>query len=214
MERMGQSYGYMLYSAVLESSSELNSLKLFKAADRAIAFIDKQRAMTAYDRELEVRHEVGPFHGKNMHLDILVENMGRVNYGPYLNWQRKGIDGCVMINDRFAQHNWKQYALPMTNLDQLNFEAGYEEGLPAFYQVEFNVDEPADTFLDMTGWGKGFVVVNAFNLGRFWEEGPQRRLYLPGALLKPGKNELLIFETEGKHKATVILCDTPDLGDE
>ncbi len=63
----------------------------------------------------------------------------------------------------------------MTNLDQLNFEAGYEEGLPAFYQVEFNVDEPADTFLDMTGWGKGFVVVNAFNLGRFWEEGPQRR---------------------------------------
>lgn len=214
MERMGQSYGYMLYSAVLESSSELNSLKLFKAADRAIAFIDKQRAMTAYDRELEVRHEVGPFHGKNMHLDILVENMGRVNYGPYLNWQRKGIDGCVMINDRFAQHNWKQYALPMTNLDQLNFEAGYEEGLPAFYQVEFNVDDPADTFLDMTGWGKGFVVVNAFNLGRFWEEGPQRRLYLPGALLKPGKNELLIFETEGKHKAAVILCDTPDLGDE
>ena len=93
-------------------------------------------------------------------------------------------------------------------------EAGYEEGLPAFYQVEFNVDEPADTFLDMTGWGKGFVVVNAFNLGRFWEEGPQRRLYLPGALLKPGKNELLIFETEGKHKDTVILCDTPDLGDE
>lgn len=214
MERMGQSYGYMLYSAVLESSFELNSLKLFKAADRAIAFIDKQRAMTAYDRELEARHEVGPFHGENMHLDILVENMGRVNYGPYLNWQRKGIDGCVMINDRFAQHNWKQYALPMTNLDQLNFEAGYEEGLPAFYQVEFNVDEPADTFLDMTGWGKGFVVVNAFNLGRFWEEGPQRRLYLPGALLKPGKNELLIFETEGKHKDTVILCDTPDLGDE
>ena len=128
MERMGQSYGYMLYSAVLESSSELNSLKLFKAADRAIAFIDKQRAMTAYDRELEVRHEVGPFHGKNMHLDILVENMGRVNYGPYLNWQRKGIDGCVMINDRFAQHNWKQYALPMTNLDQLNFCLLYTSG--------------------------------------------------------------------------------------
>ena len=57
--------------------------EIIQSGDRAIAFIDKQRAMTAYDRELEVRHEVEPFHGKNMHLDILVENMGRVNYGPY-----------------------------------------------------------------------------------------------------------------------------------
>ena len=126
------------------------------------------------------------------------------------------LDSETLKEERITQEEGGIYVSKFTLNESGHkvFEAGYEEGLPAFYQVEFNVDEPADTFLDMTGWGKGFVVVNAFNLGRFWEEGPQRRLYLPGALLKPGKNELLIFETEGKHKATVILCDTPDLGDE
>ena len=126
------------------------------------------------------------------------------------------LDSETLKEERITQEEGGIYVSKFTLNEPGHkvFEAGYEEGLPAFYQVEFNVDEPADTFLDMTGWGKGFVVVNAFNLGRFWEEGPQRRLYLPGALLKPGKNELLIFETEGKHKATVILCDTPDLGDE
>ena len=80
----------MLYSTILDTSTELSNLRLYKAADRAIAFVDGKKALTAFDRELEEGHEVGPFYGKNMKLDILVENMGRVNYGPMLNWQRKG----------------------------------------------------------------------------------------------------------------------------
>lgn len=212
MEQAGQGYGYMLYSTILDTSTELSNLRLYKAADRAIAFVDSKKALTAFDRELEEGHEVGPFYGKNMKLDILVENMGRVNYGPMLNWQRKGIDGCVFINSRFSQHNWKQYPLPMDNLEQLDYNAGYEEGIPAFYRFEFEAEEIGDTFLDFAGWGKGFVVVNGFQLGRFWEEGPQRRLYVPGALLHKGCNEIILFETEGKHSEEICLEAVPDLG--
>lgn len=212
MEQAGQGYGYMLYSTILDTSTELSNLWLYKAADRAIAFVDGKKALTAFDRELEEGHEVGPFYGKNMKLDILVENMGRVNYGPMLNWQRKGIDGCVFINSRFSQHNWKQYPLPMDNLEQLDYNAGYEEGIPAFYRFEFEAEEIGDTFLDFAGWGKGFVVVNGFQLGRFWEEGPQRRLYVPGALLHKGCNEIILFETEGKHSEEICLEAVPDLG--
>lgn len=212
MEQAGQGYGYMLYSTILDTSTELSNLRLYKAADRAIAFVDGKKALTAFDRELEEGHEVGPFYGKNMKLDILVENMGRVNYGPMLNWQRKGIDGCVFINSRFSQHNWKQYPLPMDNLEQLDYSAGYEEGIPAFYRFEFEAEEVGDTFLDFAGWGKGFVVVNGFQLGRFWEEGPQRRLYVPGALLNKGCNEIILFETEGKHSEEICLEAVPDLG--
>ena len=95
-----------------------------------------------------------------------MENMGRVNYGPMINWQRKGIDGCVMINDCFAQHGWQQYCLPMDNLEKLDFTRGYDEGMPAFYRFAFTVEAPGDTFLDCSGWGKGCVFVNGFHLGR------------------------------------------------
>ncbi len=213
MELAGQGYGYMLYSTVLDTSTELSNLRLYKAADRAIAFVDGKRALTAFDRELEEGHEVGPFYGENMRLDILMENMGRVNYGPMVNWQRKGIDGCVLINSRFSQHNWKQYPLPMEHLERLDYTVGYEEGLPAFYRFVFEAEETADTFLDFAGWGKGFVLVNGFPLGRFWEEGPQRRLYVPAPLLKKGGNEIVIFETEGKHTDSICLEAKPDLGE-
>ena len=75
---------------------------------------------------------------------------------------------------------------------------------PAVHLLSFEVDRCADTFLDLTGWGKGTVFLNGFTLGRFWEIGPQKRLYIPAPLLREGENELLIVETEGRFgKATL-----------
>ena len=73
------------------------------------------------------------------------------------------------------------------------------------------MDEAGDTFLDFTGFGKGCVFINGFNLGRFWEIGPQKRLYVPAPLLKQGKNEIILFETEGKVAEYITLCDEPGL---
>jgi len=74
------------------------------------------------------------------------------------------------------------------------------------------VDEACDTFLELDGWGKGCVFLNGFNLGRFWEIGPQKRLYIPAPLLKIGKNEIIVFETEGKATGVIELKDEPDIG--
>ncbi len=81
--------------------------------------------------------------------------------------------------------------------------------VPAFYKLEFEATDPADTFVDMTGFGKGCVFINGFNLGRFWEIGPQKSLYLPAPLLKKGTNTLIIFETEGKSADNVCLAKDP-----
>jgi beta-galactosidase len=82
-------------------------------------------------------------------------------------------------------------------------------GNPAFFKFAFTVETPADTFLDFAGWGKGCVWVNGFNIGRFWEIGPQKRLYIPGPLLHSGENRIIIFETEGKRGTTIDLCGEP-----
>ena len=57
-----------------------------------------------------------------------------------------------------------------------------------------------------------FKAEEMWYLGRFWEIGPQKRLYIPAPLLKKGNNTILVFETEGKAPGIVELCDEPDLG--
>lgn len=100
----------------------------------------------------------------------------------------------------------------MEDLSGVNFDLAFQEGAPGFYEFIFETEETADTFLDFSGWGKGCILVNGFPIGRFWEIGPQRRLYIPAPLLKKGENIILIFETEGKYAETITLWDEPDLG--
>lgn len=84
--------------------------------------------------------------------------------------------------------------------------------MPAFYKFEFEAEEAGDTFLDTEGFGKGCAFLNGFNLGRYWEIGPQKRLYIPGPLVKQGKNEIILFETEGKSAEHIRLYKNPMLG--
>ena len=216
MEKLDQSYGYILYHTELNETEEIADLRLMDANDRAQVFVNGSRILTLYDRELlssyhfEEPAAVSP--GSSM--DILVENMGRVNFGPYMQKQRKGIDGPVLINTQ--QHfNYTIYTLPLDNVNRLEFNYScVGTCTPAFYCFEFEAEEAGDTFLDMSGWGKGCAFINNFNLGRFWEIGPQKTLYIPGPLIKRGKNRIVIFETEGKIKSEITLKDYPDLGPE
>lgn len=211
MERLNQSYGYILYRTELNTEESLDKIRLWGANDRAHILVDNVLAAVLYDRELLKEKELGLSVRKGAVLDILVENMGRVNFGPRMELQRKGIDQCVQINGHI--HNgWEQYPLPLNNLERLEFEGEYIEHTPAFYEFTFTAEEKGDTFLDLEGWGKGCVFVNGFNIGRFWEIGPQKRLYLPAPLLHTGENRIIIFETEGKCGDCIILYDEPDLG--
>lgn len=211
MERLGQSYGYILYRSELNTEEDIQKIRLRGANDRANLFVGQKPVLTLYDRELTEEHDLHVEFEKGENLDILVENMGRVNFGPRMENQRKGIDQCVQINGHMHNY-WKQYSLPLNNIEQIDFGKAYQENTPAFYKFEFDVAELGDTFLDFEGWGKGCVFVNGFNIGRFWEIGPQKRLYIPAPLLHIGKNEIIIFETEGKVSSTITLKDEPDIG--
>lgn len=212
MEKLGQNYGYILYRSELVRDKEIEKLRLFEANDRAKVYVDGKEIVTLYDRELLKEAPVNKIKGDR--LDILMENMGRVNYGVMMERQNKGIKGAVVINGH-QHYRWQHYCLPLDNIEEIPFTGGYTEGLPAFYRFEFDAKDQKegyrDTFLDVTGFGKGCAFLNGFPLGRFWEIGPQERLYVPGALIREGRNEIVLFETEGKAAQTITLCDEPKL---
>lgn len=211
MERLGQSYGYIMYSSILRTEEKIGSLKIWEANDRANVFVDRKPVVTLYDRELLTEVKPNYKDTLNKRMDVLVENMGRVNFGPMMEHQRKGIDQCVQINGHM-HNDWEIFTLPLDNVEKIDFTKGYIEGTPTFYKFMMNVDEPGDTFLDFSGWGKGCAFINGFNLGRFWEIGPQKRLYIPAPLLKKGVNEIIMFETEGKVGDGITMMDEPDIG--
>ena len=211
MEKLGQSYGYILYRSDLRTEEHLHRLQLRGANDRAQVFIDKKPVAALMDKELLDEHEFDVSFQRGAEMDILVEDLGRVNFAARLEEQRKGTGGGVWLNGHW--HNgWKQYPLPLDDLSSLDFTKEHQEGLPGFYRFTFEAKETGDTFLDFEGWGKGVAFVNGVNLGRFWDIGPQKRLYIPGPLLRAGTNEIILFETEGRTSASIALWGEPDIG--
>ncbi len=212
MERLGQDYGYILYHTTMVHEKEIRKIQLVDAADRAKVYLDGELILTLYDRELERAYEFDTPVSvrKGATLDILVENMGRVNYSYKLIKQRKGVDSAVVINNH-QHYGWDIYCLDERALREMPLEQEPADGKPGIYTLTFDVDTPADTWLALPDWGKGVVFLNDFTLGRFWEIGPQKRLYIPAPLLRTGTNTLRIVETEG-HTGKAILIDAPDLG--
>ena len=152
-------------------------------------------------------------------LDLLVENMGRVNFGPGL-IDRKGIVGSVMFDGQIL-FNWEVYPLPLNDLSRLKFQpmtltsalsSEERRAGPRFFRGTFDVTEPADTFLALPAWTKGAAWINGFNLGRYWQRGPQQTLYVPAPVLKRGTNDIIIFELHKAEKLSVELRDRPELG--
>jgi beta-galactosidase len=208
MEKLDQSYGYVYYKTDFGKEKWIEKIYLADANDRAVVTLDDKIETTIYDRELLSETKINK---SATTLGILMENMGRVNFSWKIEKQRKGIANGVLVNGHF-HYGWDSYALPLDNIEKIDYSKGYKEGESSFYKFSFNVDEKGDTFLDTEGFGKGVAFVNGFNIGRFWEKGPQKRLYIPAPLLKEGKNEIVIFETDGKASESIALKDKPDLG--
>lgn len=209
MEMYDQDYGFILYRTQITGPRK-GSLRARGLHDRAQLFIDNE-LIDVLDRESGNEYSAVDI-AKDAQLDILVENMGRVNFGPSL-MDRKGITGGVLVNDQY-QFGWDVYPLPLNDLAKLRFSELVTMQIkgPTFFRAKFNVKECDDTFLALPGWTKGVVWLNGFNLGRYWERGPQKTLYVPAPLLKQGSNELIVFELHGLEQAIVEFCDAPILG--
>ena len=208
MESYGNGYGYIAYRTTLNRDYNNANITFESLGDRAQIYINKELAGITYinDNELKV-----PFSAKaGDTLTVLCENMGRANFGPKM-MRKKGIAGRCLINGKI-HFNWDVYSLPMDNLDKIEFSDKIPEEVSVFYRGTFKVDKAADTFLYLDNFTKGFVTVNGYNIGRYWEIGPQRSLYVPASLLKEGENEIIVFESDGKKGEGVVeFLDYPTL---
>lgn len=188
-EELNQAYGFVLYRRSVRAPMA-GKLELHDLQDRALVFANG-KLLGSVDRRLKQDSVEVRLHPAET-LDILVENLGRINYGSQINGEHKGIAGGVWMAGSEIT-GWDAYRLPMSSLKGLQFREGNAQG-PAFHRGTFQVEKPADTFLDMRGWSKGVVWVNGRNIGRYWHVGAQQTMYVPGCWLKPGKNELVVFE--------------------
>ena len=201
-EDLNQGSGYVLYRR--HFNQPIGGKMFVKGiADYALVYVNGEKVgelNRVFDKDsLEINI---PF---NSTLDILVENMGRINYGARITQNRKGILGSITIDGNDITGDWKMYKIPFDNVPNLaSKKEGYGKGLPVIYSGQFNVDKVGDTFLDMREWGKGIVFVNGINLGRYWKVGPQHTLYLPGCFLKKGNNDIVIFEQQNDSRKTEL----------
>ena len=200
MEDIGQGSGYILYRTVLNTRGEgklffkeLRDYGIVLLNGKKIASLDRRHKQ----KKLTIRAASTP-----ATLDILVENGGRINFGRQMIDNRKGITERVLLNEAELR-NWSVFSLPMENPPSLHFARKNVSTVPAFHMGIFRLPKTGDTFLDMSGWGKGNVWVNAHNLGRFWYIGPQQTLYCPGVWLREGENEIVVLELEDKGKRTI-----------
>lgn len=212
MEACNQATGYIYYRSLIGPARKIADYRLINTMDRAHTFINQELLRIDYDQEIGQTYSFDLSESEN-ELGILVENMGRVNYSVKMNHQHKGIKDGVIINGAF-QSNWEIYPLPMDNLHAIDFQGKWQKGQPSFSRFECAFDECADTFIELPGWGKGFVQVNGHTIGRFWEKGPQQRLYVPAPFLKIGMNEIIVFESDGKIADEIVFHDQADLGPE
>ena len=210
MKELGQSLGYLLYRTQDRWDAPQERLRLIDGRDRAQVFIDQEKVATQYQEEigqdLFVEKELDTYHT----IDILMENMGRVNYGHKLlaDTQDKGLRQGLMKDLHFVL-NWEHYPLPLDHASQVDFSGSWTEGQPAFYAFDFEMKALQHTHIDLSGFGKGVVWVNDFMIGRFWNVGPTLSLYVPQGLLQSGQNRIVVFETEGIYEDKISLVPQP-----
>ncbi|XP_072885862.1 beta-galactosidase-1-like protein 2 [Hemitrygon akajei] len=208
----GQSYGYTLYTTVISSGGVLHAGQ--NVRDRAQVFLNDLSIGFLDYKNVELT--VPDITGKQ-NLSLLVENRGRVNYGFKIDEQRKGLLGDIFLNKQPLK-DFIIYPLEMKTNFIESFSAiklnrvPEKPVLPAFFYGTLYLESlPYDSFIQLKGWEKGVVFVNGLNLGRYWDIGPQKTLYLPAPWIQHGNNEIVIFE-ESKAGKIIEFVDQPDLG--
>jgi beta-galactosidase len=190
-ENLNQDYGFVLYQSTI-TGGRAGMLKLNELRDYAIVMINGKTVGTLDRRHYQDSIQLNLPPGK-VKLDILVENLGRINFGAYLLKNKKGITESVIFDGK-PVYNWAMYGLPFKNVNNISYTSKNVTTAPIVKGATVNLTKVADTYLDMSKWGKGVVWVNGHNLGRYWAVGPQQTLYVPAEWLVKGKNQVTILE--------------------
>ncbi len=218
MEELDMGWGSVVYRTSLPDIEEPSTLTVDQCHDYGRVFIDSTLVGTI-DRRLGQSAVNLPPCKQGAQLTILVEGMGRINFGRAFA-DRKGIAGGVGITladgDHISLTRWDIGLVPddyecalsaLSNADKIISSMG----TAGYYRGYFNTDSVGDTFLNTEHFGKGQVYVNGHPLGRFWSIGPQQTLYLPGCWLQKGRNEVIVLDVAGTGHPTLLGQLTPEL---
>jgi beta-galactosidase len=215
-DALGHYAGLGLYRTEIDTT-EPAVLEFGEVRDRAYVFVGSTRVGVLARDHHDSAITLSPSRGT---LTVLVEDQGRVDYGPRIG-EPKGLIGPVRLNGE-SLRRWSVLPLRLPSLDAVHAEldaggAAVErepERLagPVFARATFELAEPGTLFLDTTGWGKGVAWINGFNLGRYWTRGPQETLHVPAPVTRAGRNELVILELESAADATAAFVSEPRLG--
>ncbi|MEU3223075.1 beta-galactosidase [Streptomyces sp. NPDC006976] len=209
-EELGQASGLVLYTAHPLLPAGEHEVTVTGLHDRAHVFLDGT-LVGVLDQETASCQVTG--NGQRARLELLVENQGRINYGPLLG-QGKGILGGLRVERRLV-HGWSMHRIPLDTWTPQELartaSAAPPAGTTGFATASLPLDRTADTFVALPGFGKGFCWINGNLLGRYWEIGPQHTLYLPRPFLRAGDNTLTVLELE-RLGDRIELVDRPELG--
>ena len=221
-EDMDMGWGTMIYETsvpAIESASTLTG----DFHDFAQVYVNG-KYVGKIDRVKNEKSLELPAMPQGANLTIVVEGMGRINFGRAIK-DYKGIIGNVTISSQKENCDisltptlWTNstvkddYAIAQEVFGMQTTKMRGTDSKAGYYRGYFTLSKVGDTFLNMEAFGKGQVYVNGHALGRFWHIGPQQTLYLPGCWLKKGKNEVIVHDVVGPHGAAAAFCqDHPEL---
>lgn len=199
--------GYVLYAAETEVKAEGAVLEFENVRDYAVVYLDGSLQGTVTDRNKTLKLKAGP---GTYTLSLYAENIGRITYGPEILDNSKGLFGRIAL-DGETVGGWTIVPLGIRECDvsDLLFEEGKNDPLPAFHKGYFQLEEPRDVYLDVSGWGMGEVWVNGNYVGSYWEEERQQSIPVGAENLLKGKNELVVFDLKNNARKSMRLSGEP-----
>ncbi|XP_058496381.1 beta-galactosidase-like [Solea solea] len=208
---LNQAFGFVLYRTRLpvDCSTPTPLSSQNGVHDRAYVSINGV-AVGILERDKVLTINVTGKAGSQM--DILLENMGRINQGKYINDFKGLVSNLTLGKDTLT--DWTMYSLSIDEAINQGLLTGTEPtpadppqpvalSPPTFYRGSFIIpdgipDLPQDTYIKLPKWRKGQIWINGFNLGRYWPvRGPQVTLFVPAHILSTAApNNVTVLELE------------------
>ena len=221
-EEMGMGWGTMAYTTTLPEIKN-RSVLTGEFHDFAQVFVDG-KYIGKIDRVKNEKSLTLPPTRNDAELSIVVEGMGRINFGRAIK-DFKGIIGKVTITSDLGREKITIEPQRWVNAtiadDYQTAVRAFETKVPSqakgdflkagYHRGYFTLTKVGDTFLNFETWGKGQVYVNGHAMGRFWGIGPQQTLYVPGCWLKKGRNEVVVLDIVGPRQPIVWGQAEPEL---
>ena len=206
MEETDYGYGYIMYESRIRIGKKGGNLLMPEVHDIAHLYVDNKYVKTFYRNG---KDNVFFIEQSGLYdIRIIVENMGRVNFGHKLK-DFKGLVGNLLL-ESFDKHffsivmNFKVTSLPFNQKFEV-VQGNVFKDKPSIYEYTINVDDPKDCLLEIKGFTRGFVLVNGFNIGRHWDIAyNSNKLYVPKSLLNKGDNQIIVFDILENNKDKIV----------